>query len=335
MLKNRNVSYDCISGIMILWMVVYHAFMWGGLSDTDTFHVLLRVLFFFMPWFYFKSGVVFKTRPFREAFTNDLNRLIFPMLIWTLIGFMFMAPKLIYIDRLPIGQVLSLPVDSLLISGDTKGNAPLWFLLSLFIVKCLMAGIVRLNRRIQFILLPLLAGVGWLLYREQLLLPLGFSTIPLGLLFALSGYLFGEQISRVSFLSQIMVICVTVGLAYAVEGYVDIHVNTLWYGSYIGYIVTSLLSVCSVLFLFRKIAISPLIWIGRKSMYLLLIHWPVFTLITLISYRTGLPVQGNSYAVTLGTIALLVSLLAARFIPESWLGIHGTKSRKYLYRRAS
>lgn len=50
--KMRNNAYDIISGAMIIWMVVYHAFQWGGLTNTDVFKALIGLFFFFMPWFF-------------------------------------------------------------------------------------------------------------------------------------------------------------------------------------------------------------------------------------------------------------------------------------------
>ena len=54
--KGQRIDYlDSIAGIMIVYMICYHILQWGGIDVINAF--VMRPLFFFMAWFFFKSGM--------------------------------------------------------------------------------------------------------------------------------------------------------------------------------------------------------------------------------------------------------------------------------------
>lgn len=58
----RKEYIDVVAGIMILWM------MFGHLLQVSGFQLdYPNILFFFMPWFYYKAGALSKERTMREA----------------------------------------------------------------------------------------------------------------------------------------------------------------------------------------------------------------------------------------------------------------------------
>jgi fucose 4-O-acetylase-like acetyltransferase len=57
-LKHRDNSIDVIAGILLIHMVLGHVFQFAKLTDCRFYH-WMDVLFFFMPWFFFKSGMFF------------------------------------------------------------------------------------------------------------------------------------------------------------------------------------------------------------------------------------------------------------------------------------
>lgn len=59
---DRKEYIDAIAGLMILWMIVGHSQQIAGHEFGYP-----NILFFFMPWFYYKSGMLSKPKVFRGA----------------------------------------------------------------------------------------------------------------------------------------------------------------------------------------------------------------------------------------------------------------------------
>ena len=57
----RNGAIDSIAGVLILHMMLIHIQQFVN-SDTRFYYYQNLVLSFFMPWFFFKSGMLFKKR---------------------------------------------------------------------------------------------------------------------------------------------------------------------------------------------------------------------------------------------------------------------------------
>lgn len=67
MANERLEHIDVAAGIMILWMMLGHV---GGASELGFINphwmkYLERLFFFFMPWFFYKSGMFFAQKPTR------------------------------------------------------------------------------------------------------------------------------------------------------------------------------------------------------------------------------------------------------------------------------
>lgn len=323
MSTSRNESFDLINGIMIMWMVSYHAFQWGHLVESSVFKYLIQFFFFFMPWFYFKSGVFYnKNHPIEELILKDVGRLILPMITWTLIGYFITVPKLIYYEQQPLWKVVVWPFYSFFSSGDTMGNGPLWFLFSLFIVKIIMIPLSKFSLNLLSIIMFLITLLGWKLHTLNIILPLGFSTIPLGLFFTVLGFIYKEA-SLTKKLSRFLVpiILVLVALSLCFNSYVDIHRNSLWYGDYIYFIIISSLAILSSILVFDKFKFRFLSWVGRKSMYFLVIHWPVFTIIQYAYYLLDFPREGGVYSMLLGLVSILISIFFAKSFSDKSAGL--------------
>lgn len=61
----RDFSLDWISGLLILHMIIGHIAGWVGID-----YVVNQILFFFMPWFFFKGGCFINTRDGRQNLTR-------------------------------------------------------------------------------------------------------------------------------------------------------------------------------------------------------------------------------------------------------------------------
>jgi len=321
----RNESLDIITGIMILWMIVYHSFQWANYYDSNVFNLLLKCFYFFMPWFYFKSGYVFnKTHTLKIVVEKGISLLLIPMIIWTLIGYALTIPELIN-DGLPIWKIIIKPAFVLFRYGDTLGNSPLWFLFSLFFVRISLKLLTNLKLGFIIAFTISFALLGFLFNYKNFNLPLGLISYPIGMFFSLAGFVCNQlNIKQNMTKLNIVLIACTLLISLFFFSYVDLHLNITWYGSYWGYIFGSLLAINSLLVLFKNLKIKSLAWIGNKSLYFFVIHWPVFYIIQHIFKFIDLPQKSYLFCLILSFCAIFLSSLIAKFIPEKYIGLNGT-----------
>lgn len=279
-----------------------------------------------MPWFFFKSGVVFKARPVREAIRSDLLRLIVPMVIWTVIGYLIEVPKLLIYDSAPLLKIILWPAYSFVMHGDTRGNDPLWFLFSLFVVKVVMLFISQRTNAVIFALVIFMSVLSYFFHAFDLMLPFGLSTVPLGLFFTTVGYVYGKINLRIQNYLAVIMFVVALSVACLYPSYVDVHLNRLWYGNYFSYQLISILCILvllSLLNLLNGARFHGLMWVGNRSMYFLVSHWPVFTLVMYFFKLSGLQTSGWGYFTALSVTSIAISVLIARFASEKIMGLDG------------
>lgn len=131
-MKQRYSSLDALCGILIIHMIIGHVFEWSSLADSKFYAWQQRILFFFMPWFFFKSGMFYRERNFQTNIEASFRRLIVPLFCFTLLGMPHHWIKLYLAgDTNTIHYLLS-PLKSFIVIGNNVGNLPLWFLLALF-----------------------------------------------------------------------------------------------------------------------------------------------------------------------------------------------------------
>ena len=318
--KTRNDTFDKISGILILWMIIYHGLRRGQLIDTYIYNVLLKMFFFFIPWFFFKTGMFLKENQiFRKIFLKGIEQLIIPMIFWMLIGYFFLKLSDLFNNNFSFWKTLVSPIYHLLKSGDIVGNSPLWFLLSLFLVKIMMLFVLKLRTRRIYLLCFGFIILGFLLSEQNIILPLGLHNLPPALFFTCSGFLYSKLDVKNKIKRPIifLVLIFIYGLIFFYyPSYVDFHVNSVIFGNYGVYIFNSLIGISLSLIIFEKIKFRPLSWIGKKSMIFLILHYPIFYLVSLFEIS-------NKYLFSfmLITMAISVSVLVAKFIPEKFIGL--------------
>ena len=132
--KERIEWVDLASGIMILWLLVFHAlFPSVGANITGK----IPFLYFFMPWFFFKSGMLFKVKDPQIEFKTNFRKLIINgFIVWSIIGHLayLLDHWLIYHD-LTLRLAFYTPARCLLLKGSIPINEALWFLPVLFLVR--------------------------------------------------------------------------------------------------------------------------------------------------------------------------------------------------------
>ena len=148
---------------MLLWMVVYHILQkaWGleifdwtitdpalitsphafinasGRLDMYSPNVLFPYFSFFMPWFFYKSGIFFRHLQWRELINKDARKLLKTYLIWGTIAYVLYVTMCFIDGTASIRQLVYLVVKHIVFRGNGYVNGPLWFLLTLFGVHVL------------------------------------------------------------------------------------------------------------------------------------------------------------------------------------------------------
>jgi fucose 4-O-acetylase-like acetyltransferase len=318
----RSNSIDIISGVMIVWMVVYHIFMWAGLTEFKIYQLPLQWLFFFMPWFYFKSGMFQKNDKeitLKNYVNVNFNKLILPLVVWSVIGLLVSMPEMILFDNKPWWKIVIVPFFNIIRTGDTFGNPPLWFLLSLFLVKICGYFLINLNQKIQAIVLLIALIIGVILSEFSILLPFGMHNVILGLIFYFAGFYYKKNATKkINLLMFCFVLLFFVTLNSFYYSYIDVHLNELKYGSYIGYIFLSILAIILSIKLLENINIDikALDWVGKKSMYVLVLHWPILTIIRTICRTFNYSTEGYKFAYVLLSLSFPALLLFLSLFPD-------------------
>lgn len=80
-LLKREKYVDVVAGIMIAWMILGHCihFSHFGLS-------FYKYLSFFMPWFFYKSGMFFTPRQRTALMKKDANKLLRTLAVYAFFG---------------------------------------------------------------------------------------------------------------------------------------------------------------------------------------------------------------------------------------------------------
>ena len=86
-MNEKRVQYvDVASGILILWVIAFHAMNGSKVFGATDARVALPFLTFSMPWFYFKSGLFLKGGRGISGVKKDYKKLIVPFIKWGAVG---------------------------------------------------------------------------------------------------------------------------------------------------------------------------------------------------------------------------------------------------------
>lgn len=131
MSKNRDIKIDSVAGLMIIWMVIHHAYLHSDATKLIEYRLLYRILFFFMPWFFYKAGLFFRNSSYKVLIAKDFRRLFVPFVVWSLVGFACYVLTPINLKELSFEGV----IHELFQNGAVNINLVLWFLSSLILIR--------------------------------------------------------------------------------------------------------------------------------------------------------------------------------------------------------
>ena len=268
----RLKGIDAVAGIMIINMITYHC-------HSLPFHIFLS---FFMPWFFFKSGMFYKRQSVKDCIQKSASKLLYPFATFTILGYLVYIIIFLSEGKHDLTDYFVIPLKELFFDGSLYGNKPLWFLFSFFVVKVIFSIVENNMKYTIFIIIPAIIFV-YMLYLYDNPLPRYFGNISSGLVF----YTLGYNLRKIQFLPSVSVIAIVVYLLFAIFGitFVDMFPNTLRQGVYLHWFVFSVAGCITFNFIFEKIPyrFNILLWIGKNSMILYVTHYMVIHLYYIIT----------------------------------------------------
>lgn len=292
--KQRIPYIDIASGILIFWVMAFHAMNTSKVFGNVDVRVALPFLTFSMPWFYYKSGQFFNAERGSEGIRKDFRKFVIPFFKWGLLGYVVYL-LMHFVDgtltwNLAIGDAL----DTLYVYGYIPINTPTWFILSLFLVRLCAHFLLKWK------VLPIGCMIGGVVigYCFHCLscpwLPFLIANVAMGIAFFMMGYRFNKFENR----KWLIVVCLIGYLCFISLGnsIVGHHRNVLLVGHFLLWPMFAYCGIVTFNNLCRLISqilfpfIRPITFVGENAMTLLvshaLVYMPVIYFSTLSPWET-------------------------------------------------
>lgn len=305
-IKTRETYLDTICGILIVYMIFYHCIQHAGLTTNKGFLYIENIFSFFMPWFFFKSGMFIKGNLY-SVFKKGLKRLIKPFIVFTLIG--HLVHCIFYFfngDYNWIHYTLS-PLKSILLNEADGWSSPLWFLLTLYFAQLVVVGLQRTH--IPKLVIPVVALILSVAFHYFApIYPIIINNIFSAIFFLSIGHILKD----LQFNKWIEITCILVYIAviFLNPSFVDMKTNTVIYGNYLIWILCAIAGIICWNTIVKRIIpdnVVILSAIGRNSLYYYCLHWIIIKCV-IESFNVN-----NSYLlVCILTIANIVLLFALK-----------------------
>ena len=290
----RDDSLDRMCGLLIAYMVLEHVSMMVSIvSPSEIVAIVYRYcsacFFFFMPWFFFKSGMFYRDDDLNVTLTKSINRLLKPWLKWSAISFVLGAILTWFIDGgINLKNFLLNNCRSVLINGALDENLPLWYLFTLFLVKMIYAWLRKKGINTWIIIVSSFM-VAFALSFVRGFKPYWIPNCFLGLLFYTLGNRIGNN-ERLPVGKWIVLLSIPICLLNLFfPQFVDFRTNSLVRGNYVLY---CLMSVCAILgwnclfkYLSNKLLFGTegvFLRIGRNSLFFYCAHWIILRILLAI-----------------------------------------------------
>lgn len=308
-MKKRLDYIDSISGIMIVYMISYHILQLSGYNVSNI--LLMRpLLCIFMPWFFFKSGMFHKNYTLRDVIKKNFKKLVIPFIVFSFIGYVIYCLNL-YVDGDTnwIRYTLS-PIKEFILLGAIYGNAPLWFLLSLYLVKCISCLTLRGNIVITLITMGFAIIIPIYIF-PHINYPKFLGNVCIGYVFySLGFYLKDKQFSIYVLLTSLVCYFTIFFLCYS---NVDVNQSKLLDGNFFLWYIIAISGCVTINNIFYRYDIlnnKYLKIIGKNSMQYYVIHWPLLMIISML-FKNHL--DNNAYTAML-FVGCIISLPISSYL---------------------
>ena len=304
-MATQRVRYvDVAGGILILWIMAFHALnMSKVFGDVDA-RVALPFLTFSMPWFFYKSGQFFNTAAScREGLAKDARKLVVPFLKWSLAGYAVWLAMQAVSGTSSLQTALLSPLATFGTYGYIPVDVPAWFVLSLFFVRVISRYLISRSAAPVAVIAVCVAG-GFALHLTGNPLPFYVPNILMGIAFFMMGYRFARYEGN----RWLFIVCTAGYLAFLLVGcsIVGHHRNILLTGYYL---LWPLFAYCGIV-TFNNVcrlvdaAVSrsarwihrPIAFIGAHTMTLLMAHAFIYFPVTYYSTLTPWQTVGIIFA---------------------------------------
>lgn len=283
--NNRNIGLDIIAGILIIRMILGHYISYAGCKDSFLFDSL-NVLYFYMPWFFYKSGMFAHDANNRDAgksyFIKEFKKLIIPYIAFTFWG---LICSIIYELVINSGCGLFKSVihqcGGFLRYGYFSWSSHLWFLPSLFICKCLYSIILYKWNKFFVATVSLLLAI----LHNKFISSTGFiggGNLFSGLFFFTMGNILSDtQYNKFWTITSITIVSL---IAFVRPSFVSMFSNVLQNnGLYVLWYPFCLGGIIIINNLFRNISKASIVYstlgeVGRNSMSFYLSHFSIAVL---------------------------------------------------------
>lgn len=277
--QNRDHGIDSVAGIMILIMVFGHVLQHCELKNSEIY-TIWRNFSFFMPWFFFKSGMFYRAYDNVAFISKYVQKLLYPFLVFSLLGHFFHCITMFfeYRDYNWMHYFLS-PAKHLVLYGCLAGNEPLWFLLTLFFVLAIYNFIMKNQTKtflfkMSIVVIAIPISLLFEIFNIRMF-SYFFSTI-VGLVFFSLGNIFCDiQYNKKIFSLSLLLLLAICNIEIPVF---DIHSNVLTKGNYILWILYSLAACIIINNVFKFMGGGALRYIGQNAMTIYVTHWIVIVI---------------------------------------------------------
>lgn len=226
----RVRHFDLAGGILILWVMVFHAMSTNKAFGAVDPRVALPFLTFSMPWFFYKSGKFFKVLEWRQGVKKDFQKFLIPFLKWSAIGYAIYLTMQLIDGTFTWVNCVKEPLHTFYIYGYIPINVPAWFLLSLLFVRVFARLLIRWKINPIVCIVGGIA-IGYSLHLLENPLPFYFPNIAMGIAYFMIGYRFGQFENK----KYLFIPCLAGYLAFMLFGtsIVGHHRNILLSGHYL------------------------------------------------------------------------------------------------------
>lgn len=277
MCKQRIHWIDCVKGIGIIFVVFAH------LSPSlpvekfiYSFHVFL---FFFVSGFLYRSN---QTKSANHIILKKFISYMIPYFFWGILSSVYSVIS---------GTNIVTAIDQLFIlHGQPVWDVPIWFLWILFAVETLYLFIDKLPLNIKHYVFPFVCLFCAFMLRNQNL-PLKIGVVPIGLFFYWLGLtatrinIFNKS-NRIKYPLLAISLLVTTILSQIND---RISVHNARYGNFILCVLCGISGVVFITILcnliFSKHQCKLLESIGKNTMFIMCVQYPIFAIISSVSNR--------------------------------------------------
>ena len=132
---DRSGSIDQLAGVCIIFMIFTHICQLSYQTGWPVYIHSLDVFYFYMYFFFMKSGALFHEKILKNSIIQNTRRLLYPYFLFMLVGHVVHCIGLYLKGSLNVYGCFVQPLREIYHRGSCSGNLPLWFLLCLFLVK--------------------------------------------------------------------------------------------------------------------------------------------------------------------------------------------------------